>query len=301
MLQTPTPATISNMFAMPAVVPQNQGNQALFVRPKNLPPADTAIPAGSIGPPPVIQQRDIVTISMSEYGQSIWYQTRLLIQDEFRWLNVGATRLGVSLRQGEDLIIYSVLQSVPTIYKCSGGTNGDYPTEISLQDMYRLYAALQTANGPPIANLMAGDFRFGSSPIIPSFWMLSSTTISPTLRSIQGFNNTSNYPDTSQMTGAAEIGELGGFRIWLSSNAPLYPAASNLGQTIVNSFVGAGNPYIEVSLSGQTTRMIYRAPEFSGPLALQASLGATMIFGAGISEPTWIWQVYSTISSTNIA
>ena len=300
MLVTPTPAMIAKLAAEQTSIPENAGNQQLLVRPQSLPPAITSIPAGSLGPPPVILQRNIVSIDLNLYGQAIWFDRRLLEQDQMPWLAVGTERLGVALRDGEDLLIYNALSGGAIQYNCYQGAINDTPTSISGPDCDNLYSILQTANAPTTTRVIMGDLRFGTSPVISSYWMLCNTRMTATIKAINSFTFSAQYPDPAQSQGPNEYGQVPGFRIWTSSNCPIAPQASKLSQDVYSSFCGGGNPYAEVTLDANSTRLIYRDDSLSGPLALQVSLGSTMFFGCGITQPTWIINVQSVGNFVNI-
>jgi N4-gp56 family major capsid protein len=300
MLVTPTPSFIAKLAAEQTSIPENAGNQQLLVRPQQLPPAITAIPAGSLGPPPVILQRNIVSIDLALYGQSIWFDRRLLEQDQMPWLAVGTERLGIALRDGEDLLIYNALSSSAVQYACYQGAIIDTPTSISSPDINNLYSILQTANSPTTTRIIVGDLRFGTSPVISSYWMLCNTRMTATLQAVTNFQFSAQYPDPAQSQGPNEYGTIPGFRIWISSNCPISSQASKLSQDVYSSFCGGGNPYAEVTLDANSTRLIYRDDSYSGPLGLQVSLGSTMFFGCGITQPTWIINVQSVANYFNI-
>jgi len=57
------------------------------------------------------------------------------LQNQDPVLNECAARLGVSLRQTEDQLTRDMLASTASFINCTGGVNGDNPTEITRSDV----------------------------------------------------------------------------------------------------------------------------------------------------------------------
>ena len=82
------------------------------------------------------------------------------LQNQDPVLNEAAQRLGVSLRQTEDELTRNMLQSTAAFINCTGGTNGDNPTELSRSDVDEIIRALVNANAYTIADNIEGEDRF---------------------------------------------------------------------------------------------------------------------------------------------
>ena len=76
-------------------------------------------------------------------------------------LNETAELLGLSLRMTEDQITRDMLASTGTIYNCTGGGNGDLPTNLSLSDIDEVSAALLTNDAWMILDNIGGEDKFG--------------------------------------------------------------------------------------------------------------------------------------------
>lgn len=50
------------------------------------------------------------------------------------------------------------------MYYCTGGNNGDQPTNLSLSDVQTVVAALMSADGNMILESQIGEDRFGTAP-----------------------------------------------------------------------------------------------------------------------------------------
>jgi len=79
-------------------------------------------------------------------------------------LNECAARLGVSLRQTEDQLTRDMLASTASFINCTGGVNGDNPTEITLSDTQTIVRALLNNNAYTIMDNIEGADKFGTAP-----------------------------------------------------------------------------------------------------------------------------------------
>ena len=71
----------------------------------------------------------------------------------------------------------------------------------------------------------------------------------------------------------SEFGSVTNFRILTSSNAIVQLAASINGRDVYNNMIVAREAYSHIEQDGYSSQLIYRPPIFSGPLALNGTLG----------------------------
>jgi len=76
-------------------------------------------------------------------------------------LNECAARLGVSLRQTEDQLTRDMLAATASFINCTGGVNGDNPTEITRSDVDTVIRALLNNNAYTIMDNIEGEDKFG--------------------------------------------------------------------------------------------------------------------------------------------
>ena len=79
-------------------------------------------------------------------------------------LNECAARLGVSLRQTEDQLTRDMLASTASFINCTGGVNGDVPTELTRSDIDDVVRALLGNNAYTIMDNIEGQDKFGTAP-----------------------------------------------------------------------------------------------------------------------------------------
>ena len=83
------------------------------------------------------------------------------MQNQDPVLNECAARLGVSLRQTEDQLTRDMLASTASFINCTGGVNGDNPTEITRSDVDTVVRSLLNNNAYTIMDNIEGEDKFG--------------------------------------------------------------------------------------------------------------------------------------------
>lgn len=76
-------------------------------------------------------------------------------------LNEAAARLGVSLRQTEDQLTRDMLAGTAAFINCTGGVNGDNPTELTRSDVDTVVRNLLGNNAYTVLDNIEGDDKFG--------------------------------------------------------------------------------------------------------------------------------------------
>ena len=79
-------------------------------------------------------------------------------------MNECAARLGVSLRQTEDVLTRDMLAATAAAIYCTGGVNGDNPTELTRSDVDDVVRTLLGNNAYTILDNIEGDDKFGTAP-----------------------------------------------------------------------------------------------------------------------------------------
>lgn len=130
-------------------------------------PLPTAlVPLGNSGvtPPAVNLTAVDIDAKLSFYGQYVQINEQVTLQAQDPVLNECAARLGVSLRQTEDTLTRDMLAGTASFINCTGGVNGDNPSEISRSDVDTVVRALLNANAYTILDNIEGEDKFGTAP-----------------------------------------------------------------------------------------------------------------------------------------
>lgn len=187
--------------------------------------------------------------------------------------------------------------SSTSVYNCKGGLDGDNPTEITVRDLSNVASALDTSNAFKFLSGKIGEDRFGSSPIRSAYFLLCSTELQPAFDAMKGdFTSSWNYPNQND-TIYSEYGAVLNMRIFTSSESAVQRGASMNGNDVYNNMAVARESYAHIDQDGYSSQLIYRPPIFSGPLALNGTLGVKFAQSQALLQSTWIRNVRCTLVS----
>lgn len=161
LLAVPVPYMIHKIPAMLMNMPRN-GGTTLRMRRYN--PLNTAtVPLGNTGVTPPPQNLTAVDIDakMDFYGTYVYINEQVTLQNQDPVLNEAAQRLGVSLRQTEDELTRNMLASTASFINCTGGINGDNPTDPARSDVNTVIQTLIGNNAYTIESGIEGEDKFG--------------------------------------------------------------------------------------------------------------------------------------------
>jgi N4-gp56 family major capsid protein len=293
MLSVPTPNFNYILPAEKYSMPRNGGTTMRFLRPVPLQPPVSQLGNSGIEPASQVATREILDAAMAFYGTSVILNEQVVIQDQDPVLSWVTERLGVAMRQAEDIILRDYLLSSASVYNCRGGLNGDNPTELTVRDLSAVAASLDTANAFKFLTGKQGENRFGSSPVRAAYMLLCSTIIQPTFDAMSQFTSSWNYPNQND-TIYSEYGAVLNFRIFTSSESAVQASSSMNTQDVYNNMAVARESYAHIDQDGYSSQLIYRPPIFSGPLALNGTLGLKFAQSQAILQQTWLRNVRCT-------
>jgi N4-gp56 family major capsid protein len=211
-------------------------------------------------------------------------------------LNSAVSVLGQSLRETEDQLARSMMESGAPPINCTAGTNGDNPTNISPLDCSKAVRLLRTANAQFIMDIIEGEDKFGTAPVRTCFFGLTHTNLSADLDQMTGFQNVAQYANTANLL-QAEWGTIRNIRFLLSSVGSITPNASALGADIYNIFIPGQESYDMVDLDGYSAQFIYAPPEIASPrLRLYQTAGWKMAQVFNITNTSWILNLRCTLA-----
>lgn len=293
MLSVPTPNFNYIIPAEKYSMPRGGGTTMRFLRPVPLQPPVVQLGNSGIEPASQVATREIIDSAMAFYGTSVILNEQVVIQDQDPVLSWVTERLGVAMRQAEDIILRDYLLSAASVYNCKGGTSGDNPTELTLRDLSNVASALDTANAFKFLTGKLGEDRFGSSPIRAAYFLLCSTELQPSFDALDKFTSSWNYPNQND-TIYSEYGAVLNFRIFTSSESAVQRGASMNGNDVYNNMGVAREAYAHIDQDGYSSQLLYRPPIFSGPLALNGTLGVKFAQAQALLQETWIRNVRCT-------
>jgi N4-gp56 family major capsid protein len=295
LLSVPVPYMIHKIPADLKTMPKN-GGTTLRMRRYN-PLATAPVPLGNSGitPPPQNLTAINIDAQMDFYGTYVLLNEQVTLQNQDPVLNEAAQRLGVSLRQTEDQLMRDMLASTASFINCTGGTNGDNPTEITRSDVDTVVRTLRGNNAYSFVTGIEGENRFGTAPVRDAYFALGHTDLIGQLDNVSGFIAKWNYPN-QQSTLDAEWGNVANLRFLLSSIGSTTANASLLGNDVYNIFCVGREAFAAIEQDGYSASFIYRPPMFDGPLALNASVGYKFAEVPRITNDTWVFNLRCTLA-----
>jgi N4-gp56 family major capsid protein len=163
------------------------------------------------------------------------------------------------MRETEDELIRNMLASTATVINCTGGVNGDNPTELARSDIDTVIKTLLGNDAMMISDNIEGSLKFGTAPVREAFWGMLNTGVLDDLEAVTGFISQAQYPSNMNVLNA-EWGSISNVRFLYSSKGSTSAAASLNGNTIYNIFVAAQESYAVIELTSATASFIYTPP-----------------------------------------
>lgn len=295
LLSVPVPNFIHNIPAMRKQMPRNGGTT---LRMRRFNPLNAAlVPLGNSGVTPPPQNLTAVDIDakIGFYGTYVVLNQQVTLQNQDPVLNQCAERLGIALRETEDNLTRDMLASTASFINCTGGVNGDSPTNITRTDVSNVVRTLLDNDTYTITDNIAGKDEFGTSPVRDAYFALCSTQLTSDLENVSGFLQKAQYPGGYEAL-PSEWGNIGNLRFLVSSIGSYFHNASALGATVYNIFCTGLEAYAIIEQDGYSANFIYRPPIYDGPLALNASVGWTMAQVPRITNDLWILNLRATLA-----
>jgi len=295
MLSTPMPHLVHNLFAIPRTIQGNSGKTLRMRRYNRLQTATVPVDPLFLNPP--AQQLTAVDIDATIN----WYATQLIITREVTAinqdpvLNQAAARLGQSLRETEDELMRNLLVATAGFVNCTGGTNGDSPTEPNAADFESVVTALQSSDADFIGEVVEGENRFGTGPVRDSYFCMANNALIPRLQAVAGFISKAQYPSQMNIL-SSEWGSVNNVRIVLSSRGSITTNASLLGADVYNMFIAGQEAYTSVQLDGENAKFIYHPAGYGDdPAELRQTAAYRFAHARAITNNAWVTNLRATL------
>jgi N4-gp56 family major capsid protein len=296
LLSVRTPNLIHKLGAIKKRLPSKSGRTLRMGRYDRLPTAPTPLSGNGDPIPATPLNRVDIDATISYYGLFVAINQQVTVSNQDPVLNETAELLGLSLRMTEDQLTRDMLASTATLYNCTGGSNGDVPSDLSLPDIDEVSAALLTNDAWMILEGQEGEDKFGTGPLRDSYLALGHSRLSKDLNNINGFISKWNYPDSNSVL-RSEWGSVNNVRFMLSSVGSITPNASLLGNDVYNIFVQGMEALACVEQDNYAAQFLYRPPVFSDPLFQNVTLGYVFAEVPKILQDLWITKMACTLRS----
>ena len=296
LLSTPQARLIYLAFAMPFSMDEHSGD---IMRMRRYTRLETApVPLG-----PAMNNPPVQTLNAVDLDAKIdWYSTYIVITKQVTLinqdpvLNEAAARLGQSMRETEDELVREMLAGTASVINCTGGGNGDNPTNMARSDIDGVIGTLQDNDGDFITNMIGGENKFGTGPVRDAYFGLASSRMIGQLEDVTGFSSKANYPSQDGVL-SAEWGSISNVRFLLTSRGSITVAGSLLGADIFNIFITAQESYAHIEQNGVSSKFIYHPPGHGDdPAELRQTAAWRMAQVPRITNDAWLINLRCTLA-----
>lgn len=189
-----------------------------------------------------------------------------------------------------------MLASTASFINCTGGVDGDNPTELSRSDVDTVIRALLNNNAVTLMDLIEGEDKFGTAPVRDAYFALCSTQLTGNMENVAGFLAKNQYPAPMNAL-RSEWGSISNLRFLISSIGSYSPNASSNGNDVYNIFVTGMEAYACIEQDGYSASFIYRPPIYSDPLAQNASVAYKFGQVPKLLNDLWMFNLRATLVS----
>jgi N4-gp56 family major capsid protein len=290
------PKLIHKQMAMKKELPPNSGRIARYRRYTNLQTATVPLPDSGLTPPGQVLNAVDIDARVDFYGTYVTITDSVMFINQDPVLNQTVSLLAQSMRETEDELIRNMLAGTAAVINCTGGTNGDNPTELARSDIDATILALLGNDAMMISDNIEGSLKFGTAPVREAFWGMMNTGILDDLEAVTGFISQAQYP-SNMNTLNAEWGSVSNIRFLYSSKGSTSLNASLNGNTVYNVFVTGQEAYAMIDLTQATASFIYTPPGGPTDPLRRLQLGAwKMAQVPRILNDAWIFNLRATHS-----
>lgn len=296
LLSVPYPNLIHGLVAEYRQMPAHGGNTW---RGRRYNPLATAqVPLGPTGATPPAQTLTALDIDakINWYGTYVRLNEQVVISNQDPVMNEAVKRLGQSMRETEDILLRDMLAASMSVQNCTGGGNGDNPTDISASDIDRATRTLIGNNAWTVTDHVDAENRIGTSPVRNAFVAMCHSDLIGDLDGIPRFQNKNEYAQYSKSLNS-EWGAYRNVRFFVSSQGSVDANASALNADVYNVFIVGMEAYSCIEQQLGSAKFIYRDPLYDGPLAQNASVGYKFASAQTILHDEWVQRLRCTLSS----
>lgn len=287
------PNLIHNLFGKIESLPANTGNTMKWRRYNNLATATVPMLDDGIDPPALRMGKVDITAKVSHYGSLVFITDVVDMTVEDKIMNETAKKLAIQKDQTTDELVRDILVACASSTDCTGGTNGNTPTELAAAGINAVRNTLMGSDAQFITQYIKASTGQGTSPIGAAFVGLMHTDVITDLEGVSGFRNTVQYPAMTTLY-PGEWGSTGNVR-WLTSTAAHKDTS---GANDEYSLIILGQEaYGVVNLEGGNAELIIKDFDNAGSnLRRYASMGWKMAFVARILNDSYMHLLNVTLA-----
>lgn len=240
-----------------------------------------------LDPASEVPTRTDIDATMEIYAKSIVTNEQVILYENSKTLTKFTALLGQWLREKEDLLMRDLFASSVAYINCTGGTNGDQPSNISLNDINNIETILLNNDARSMLTSIDAQNKFGTSPTRDCFIALASTNLTNDLQKVQGVVLKNAYPSQEGLR-PEDYCQISRFRFFVSSKGAKTPGISTLGRTIYTIPMYGLEAAAKIEQNNYTAVIGYRPPWVVSSVAQNSQLYAKFAIARAITNQNWI-------------
>lgn len=249
-----------------------------------------------LDPASEVPQRTDIDATMEIFAKSITTNEQVILYENSKTLTKFTALLGQWLREKEDLLMRDLFSSSVSYINCTGGTNGDQPSNISLNDVNNIETILLGNDARPMLVSIEAMDKFSTGPTRDSFIALASTNLTNDLQKVQGVLLKNAYPSQTGLR-PEEYCAISRFRFFVSSKGAKIPGISTLGRTVYTIPMYGLEAAAKIEQNNYTAVIGYRPPWVVSTVAQNSQLYAKFAIARAITNQNWISGLNATTFS----
>jgi N4-gp56 family major capsid protein len=240
-----------------------------------------------IDPASEVPIRSDIDATMEIYAKSLTTNEQVILWENSKTLTKFTALLGQWLREKEDLLMRDLFASSVSYLNATGGSNGDQPSNISLNDVNNIERILLGNDARTLLVSIDATRMISTGPTRDAFIALASTDITPDLQKVQSVILKANYPAQEGLR-PEEYCAISRFRFFVSSKAAKIPGVSTLGHTVYTIPMYGVESAAKIEQNNYTSLIGYRPPWVVSNVAQNSQLYAKFAIAREITNQNWI-------------
>ncbi len=240
-----------------------------------------------IDPASEVPVRTDIDATMEIYAKSIVTNEQVVLYENSKTLTKFTALLGQWLREKEDLLMRDLFSSSVSYINCTGGTNGDQPSNISLNDVNNIETILLGNDARSLLTGVDATRMIGTAPVRDAFIALANTNVCSDLQKVQGVQLKAQYPSQEALR-PEEYCAISRFRFFVSSKAAKTPGISMRGNTVYTIPMYGLEAAAKIEQNNYTAVIGYRPPWVVSSVAQNSQLYAKFAIARAITNQNWI-------------
>lgn len=240
-----------------------------------------------IDPASEVPVRSDIDATMEIHAKSIVTNEQVILWENSKTLTKFTALLGQWIREKEDLLMRDLFASSVSYINATGGTNGDQPSNISLNDANNVERILLGNDARTMLVSIDAMNKFSTGPTRDAFIALCSTDLTPDLQKVQGVILKNAYTSQEGLR-PEEYCSISRFRFFVSSKAAKVPGVSTLGKTVYTIPMYGLEAAAKIEQNNYTAVIGYRPPWVVSSVAQNSQLYAKFAIARAITNQNWI-------------